>query len=129
MAGRIGSNQKEMVRKYCKNRDKLVLLSHHPLTSYDLCGNEWFSEKPQDAVCRNYYDIYDLIDFNKVLCCISGHIHQESVERGLTDWYSHQAFARRTRGSYDRSIPSPPVTGAYSLFRLRNNGVDLHQYY
>lgn len=127
--GRLSQNQIEMLEQYCNENDKLVFLSHHPMKTYNLTGNEWFMDEPENAICRNYYDFYDQIDFDKTLSCLSGHIHQESTQKDLTNWYSIQAFARRTPYSFVESDPSPPVTGAYAVADIENGKMDLHQYY
>lgn len=129
VAGELSEDDIHMSQKYCEKYDNLVFLSHHPLKTYNLVGNKWFSNKPHDAVCRNYYDFYEKVDFNKILCCVSGHIHQHSKNEYLTDWYSLQVFARRTPNSYDNSIATPPVTGSYSTAELKDNNVELHQHY
>lgn len=127
--GRLSQNQIKISEQYCNENNKLVFLSHHPLKKYNLTGNKWFMNEPENALCRNYYDFYERINFDKTISCVSGHIHQESTERDLTNWYSVQAFARRIPYSFVKSYPSPPVTGAYAVAEIEDGNIDLRQYY
>lgn len=128
-AGNINENQLRLAKDACNKNDDVMFLSHHPLFRFSLAGNKWFQEKPQDAICRNCYDFYDRVDFDRITCCVSGHIHQETTTHGLTNWYSLQAFARRTPLSYDKNRRCDAITGSYTILKYRDGIENLNHYY
>lgn len=84
--GHISQGQLEWLRHdLAAARWPSLVFTHHPIDPPDVRGSPLFSDHPEWAVIENWETVQDIISESRVVCVVSGHVHQNSVKlvRGL----------------------------------------------
>lgn len=106
--GELGAEQRNWLDQTLTEQDGDLILCHHPLGSFDISDNEWFSQYPERAFLSDRKETLDIIgEHESIRATISGHIHETQVSNfhGLTH-VSVNAFSKE--------LPDLPLTGTYA---------------
>ncbi len=106
--GELGPSQRDWLSETLPPLERPLVLSHHPLGTFDISSNEWFKDYPERAFLADRKEALTIMgDHGPIHGTISGHIHQ-------TGFSNFREMSHVSVNAFSKELPDIPLTGTYA---------------